>query len=166
MVGLGKIGCEITKRLQAFGCIISYNSRQTKPWLSYSYFPNVRDLAAESDALIVCCALNNETHHIINKEVMRALGKDGFLINIGRGALVDEKELVQCLMKGELGGAGLDVFENEPNVPEELFGLDNVVLSPHRAVFTEESINDMAELVAANLEAFFANKPLLTPVVT
>lgn len=164
MVGLGNIGIEIAERLEAFGCIISYNSRQRKPSLSYPYFPIARDLAADSDILVICCALNSETHHMINNDVLRALGKEGVVINVGRGALIDEKELVQCLVRGEIGGAGLDVFEDEPNVPEELFDMDNVVLSSHKAVFTKEAIDDLGELVAANLDAFFANKPLLTPV--
>lgn len=164
MVGLGSIGSEITKRLEAFGCIISYNSKHRKPSLSYPYFSNARDLAADSDILVVCCALNRETHHIINRDVLRALGKEGVVINIGRGALIDEKELVQCLMDKEIGGAGLDVFEDEPDVPVELFSMDNVVLSPHKAVFTKEGLDDLGELIAANLDAFFANEPLLTPV--
>ncbi|XP_028117360.1 glyoxylate/hydroxypyruvate reductase HPR3-like isoform X2 [Camellia sinensis] len=101
---------------------------------------------------------------MINREVMSALGKGGVIINVGRGAIINEKELVECLVEGEIGGAGLDVFENEPNVPKELFGLDNVVLLPHRAAFTEESFFDCSQLVIANLEAFFGNRPLLTPV--
>lgn len=165
MVGLGKIGSEIAKRLEAFGCIISYIARKEKPWLSYHYFSDVRDLAADSNVLVVCCALNSETHHIIHKDVMHALGKEGFVVNIGRGALIDEKELVRCLTRGEIAGAGLDVFETEPNVPEELFNLDNVVLSSHKAVFTKEAIEDLGEFAANNLEAFFANKPLLSPVI-
>lgn len=102
---------------------------------------------------------------MINKEVMKALGKEGVIINIGRGAIIDEKELVQCLVQGEIGGAGLDVFENEPDVPKELFTLDNVVLSPHVAVFTQESFSDLYDLMVGNLEAFFSNKTLLSPVL-
>lgn len=86
------------------------------------------------------------------------------IVNVGRGALIDEKELVRCLVAREIGGAGLDVFENEPNVPEELFALDNVVLSPHVAAYTPESFEAAAEFVVANLEAFFSNKPLLSPI--
>lgn len=91
---------------------------------------------------------------------MKALGKDGIIINVGRGPLIDEKELVQFLLRGEIGGAGLDVFENEPHVPKELFGLDNVVLTPHTAVSTPESFIAVQNLVMNNLEAFFSNKPL------
>lgn len=165
IVGLGSIGLEVAKRLEAFGCIILYNSRRKKANISYPFYSNVCELAANSNALIICCALTDETRHMINKEVMKALGKEGVIINIGRGAIIDEKELVQCLVQGEIGGAGLDVFENEPDVPKELFTLDNVVLSPHVAVFTQESFSDLYDLMVGNLEAFFSNKPLLSPVL-
>lgn len=87
------------------------------------------------------------------------------IVNVGRGAIIDEKEMVRCLVRGEIAGAGLDVFENEPDVPKELFGLDNVVLSPHQAVVTPESMVGLSEVVTENLEAFFSNKPLLSPAV-
>ncbi|KAI6702635.1 hypothetical protein NL676_011771 [Syzygium grande] len=165
IVGLGSIGLRVAKRLEAFGCPISYNSRAKKPSVSYPFYGNVCELAADSDILIICCALTEQTRHMIGKSVLLALGKDGILINVGRGAIVDEKELVQSLVRGEIRGAGLDVFENEPNVPDELLSLDNVVLSPHVAVFTKESFQDLAELMIANLEAFFSNAPLITPVI-
>ncbi|XP_072989093.1 glyoxylate/hydroxypyruvate reductase HPR3-like [Typha latifolia] len=164
IVGLGSIGSEIAKRLEAFCCIISYLSRRPKPNVSYKYFSNICDLAAECDILVVSCALNSETRHIINKDVMQSLGRDGVIINVGRGALIDEEELVHHLMQGELGGAGLDVFENEPSVPKELFSMDNVVLSPHLAVHTPESFSGLLQLIIENLEAFFSNKPLITQV--
>lgn len=125
-------------RLEAFGCRIMYSSRNKKPFVSYPYYSNVVQLAADSDVLIVCCGLTDQTRHMINKEVMLALGKEGVIINIGRGPIINEKELVQCLLQQELRGAGLDMFENEPNIPPQLFTLDNVVLSPHRAVQTPE----------------------------
>ncbi|KAI4352171.1 hypothetical protein L6164_006449 [Bauhinia variegata] len=95
---------------------------------------------------------------------MLALGERGIIVNVGRGSHIDEKELVKCLIEGKVGGAGLDVFKNEPHVPKELFALDNVVLSPHSAAFTSESLMDNVKLVAGNLEAFFSKKPLITPV--
>ncbi|CAM8944579.1 unnamed protein product [Rhodiola kirilowii] len=164
IVGLGSIGFLTAKRLKAFGCTIAYNSRKEKPSLPFQYYPSVVELAENSDALIVCCALTDETFHIINKEVTGALGKDGVIINVGRGHLIDEKELVKSLVEGDLGGAGLDVFENEPHVPVELYKLHNVVLSPHKAVLTPESFAALEDLVMANLEAAFSNKPLLSPV--
>lgn len=165
IIGLGSIGLRVAKRLEAFGCPISYNSRTKKPSVSYPFYPNVSELAANSDVLIICCALTDQTRHMIDKSVLLALGKEGIIVNVARGAIIDEKELVQSLVRGEIRGAGLDVFENEPHVPAELLSLDNVVLSPHVAVFTEESFQDLAELMIANLEAFFSNEPLITPVM-
>ncbi|KAF5182638.1 Glyoxylate/hydroxypyruvate reductase B [Thalictrum thalictroides] len=164
IVGLGSIGSEVAKRLEAFGCMISYNSRTKKNTVPYLYYPDVRDLAANSDILIISCALTDETYHIINKNVLSALGREGVVVNVGRGALIDEKELVRSLLQREIKGAGLDVFENEPDVPKELLQLDNVVLSPHKAVLTPESFSALHELLIANLEAFFFNKPLLSSV--
>ncbi|KAL4621717.1 hypothetical protein ACB092_06G249500 [Castanea dentata] len=165
IIGLGSIGQEVATRFEAFGCSISYNSRKQKPSFSYPFYSSVFELATNSDALVICCGLSDQTHHLINKEVLLALGKEGVIINVGRGAIIDEKEMVQCLVQGDIGGAGLDVFENEPNVPKELFALDNVVLSPHRAAFTHETLASMRELAIGNLEAFFLNKPLLSQVM-
>lgn len=151
-------------RVEAFGCNVLYNSRNKKPLVPYPYYSNVCELAMNSDVLIVCSGLTEQTHHMINKEVLLALGKEGLIINVGRGASIDERELVQCLMRGEIAGAGLDVFENEPDVPKELIALDNVVLSPHRAVHTTETLMALSELVIGNLVAFFSNKPLLSPL--
>ncbi|KAI7728424.1 hypothetical protein M8C21_000908 [Ambrosia artemisiifolia] len=164
IVGLGSIGTLVAKRLEPFGCTIAYTSRNKKSQVPYAFYPNVLDLATNSDSLIVCCALSEKTHHIINRDVLTALGKNGIIVNIGRGALVDEKELVKFLVGGELGGAGLDVFENEPEVPKELLTLDNVVISPHKAVLTPESFANGMEVVTANITAFFLNKPLLSEI--
>ncbi|KAL6124334.1 hypothetical protein ACLB2K_076847 [Fragaria x ananassa] len=165
VVGLGSIGYEVAKRFEAFGCKISYNSRSKRQSLSYPFYSNVSELAADNDALIICCGLTDETRHMINKEVLSALGKDGVVVNIGRGAIIDEKALVRCLVNGEIRGAGLDVFENEPHIPKEIVAMDNVVLSPHKAVYTVESVKEGGEVMIANLEAFFSNKPLVTPVI-
>lgn len=162
--GFGNIGSEIAKHLVSFGCIIAYTSRKKKPSVAFPYYANVCDLAINSDVLILCCALTNETHHMVNKDVMAALGKEGVIINVGRGELIDEQELVQLLARGELGGAGFDVFENEPNVPEELFALDNVVLSPHVAVATSACFDALEELIIYNLKSSFSNKPLRSVV--
>ncbi|KAG0524862.1 hypothetical protein BDA96_06G004600 [Sorghum bicolor] len=165
IIGLGNIGSLIAKRLEAFGCVISYHSRKPKDLVSYNYFSNVQELASESDVLVVACALNKQTSHIVNNDVLDALGKDGVLINIGRGANVEEAEMVRALKEGRIAGAGLDVFEDEPNVPPELLAMDNVVVTPHVAVFTSESRSDLRDHTIANLEAFFAGKQLLTPVL-
>lgn len=156
IVGLGRIGGEVAKRLEAFDCKIMYHSRNKKTFVSYPFYSNVVELANNSDVLVLCCPLTEQTRHMINREVMLALGKQGVIVNVGRGALIDENELVQCLMKGEIGGAGLDVYENEPNVPKELISLDNVVLSPHAAALTLECFTGTCEFVAESLEAFFS----------
>lgn len=163
-MGLGSIGIEVAKRLEAFGCAISYYSKNKKPFVSYVSYPDIHELASNSDVLILCCALTEETHHLISREVMLALGKDGIIVNISRGAVVDEKELISCLQRGEISAAGLDVFENEPDVPQELLELDNIVLSPHAAVFTEESFRELFQLLCGNLDAFFTDRPLLSQV--
>ncbi|XP_027083094.1 glyoxylate/hydroxypyruvate reductase HPR3-like [Coffea arabica] len=164
IAGMGSIGRRISKRLQAFGCSIAYNSRKPKANISFPFYASVQELASNVDILVVCCALTNETRHIINRDVMKALGKEGIIVNIGRGSLIDEKEMVKLLVKGEIGGAGLDVFENEPVVPRELHALDNVVLSPHRGGAVPESLLRLQEIMIANIEAFFANKPLLSEI--
>lgn len=165
IIGLGRIGLAVAKRAEAFDCPISYYSRSEKPNTNYKYHSSVIDLASNCDILVVACALTPETRHIVNREIINALGPKGVLINIGRGPHVDEPELVSALVEGRLGGAGLDVFEKEPEVPEQLFSLDNVVLLPHVGSGTVETRNVMADLVIGNLEAHFLNKPLLTPVV-
>ncbi|KAI9107741.1 hypothetical protein K1719_021077 [Acacia pycnantha] len=165
IIGLGRIGTAVAKRAEAFNCKISYYSRTEKPESNYKYYPSVVELASNCDILVVACPLTEETHHIINREVLNALGPKGVLINIGRGKHVDEPELVSALLEGRVGGAGLDVFEDEPNVPEELFGLENVVLLPHVGSATVETRTAMADLVLGNLEAHFQGKPLLTPLV-
>lgn len=115
--------------------------------------------------LIVACSLTAGTHHVVSREVIDALGPEGVLVNVGRGAHVDEPELVVALLEGRLGGAGLDVYEHEPLAPEQLLGLDNVVLVPHVGSDTEETCRAMADLVLANLEAHASDEPLLTPVI-
>ncbi|KAJ4818333.1 Glyoxylate reductase [Rhynchospora pubera] len=165
ILGLGRIGLAIAQRAEAFNCPISYHSRSKKPHPNYKYYPSPLDLASNCDILVVSCALTDETRLIINRAVIDALGPQGVLINIGRGHHVDESELVSALVEGRLGGAGLDVFENEPDIPEELFQLDNVVMTPHVGSDTVETSMAMADLVIANLEAHVIGRPLLTPVV-
>ncbi|KAL4347337.1 hypothetical protein GQ457_17G021400 [Hibiscus cannabinus] len=162
IVGLGRIGSEVAKRLVAFGCSIAYCSRKEKPLVPYAYHSTVDELAKNSDALILCCSLTKETHHMIDHGVMEALGKEGVIINVGRGGLIDEKELVKFLVQGRIGGAGLDVYEDESLVPPELFAMENVVLAPHASVYTPESSAALQELVIGNLKAFFSNEPLLS----
>lgn len=165
IVGLGRIGSAIAKRAEAFGSSISYHSRSEKPESNYKYYSNIIDLATNCQILFVACALTKETHYIVDRKVIDALGPKGIIINIGRGAHIDEPELVSALLEGRLAGAGLDVFEHEPEVPEELLGLENVVLQPHAGSDTVETSVAMSDLVIDNLEACFQNKPVLTPVI-
>lgn len=165
IIGLGRIGLAVATRVEAFDCPVNYYQRTKKEYPNYTYYPTVLELASNSDVLVVACPLNEQTRHIVNREVIEALGPKGVLINIGRGPHVDEPELVSALVEGRLGGAGLDVFEDEPNVPEALFALDNVVLVPHVGSGTHETRKAMADLVLGNLEAHVLKKPLLTPVV-
>ena len=164
IMGLGRIGQAVAHRLTAFNGTIGYTSTTEKPG-PYTRYADVRQLAAASDVLIVCAAASPATRHIIDRTVLDALGPDGVLVNIARGSIVDEDALVVALQEGRLGGAALDVFQDEPNVPAALFTLPNVVLTPHIASATDETRAAMGQLTLDNLAAFFAGKPLPTPVV-
>ncbi|UXS34188.1 2-hydroxyacid dehydrogenase [Agrobacterium tumefaciens] len=162
--GLGRIGRAIAARLEAFDAEISYFSRR-KQDVAYGYHSTAVSLASACDVLIVAAAATPETRHAINREVLAALGPGGVLVNVARGSLVDEKALVDILMAGGLKGAALDVFENEPHVPEALIGMRNVVLAPHIGAATHETRLQMGALVLANLDAHFAGQDLPTAVV-
>jgi hydroxypyruvate reductase 2 len=165
IIGLGKIGAAIARRMEGFGCTVGYWSKSAKPQCpNYIYYANVVDLAKHSDILIAACTLTEDTKNIINREVLDALGPLGFVVNVSQGLVIDEAELVSALKEGRIAGAGLDVFENEPHIPDELMNLDTCVLQPHAGSSTMETYQAMANMVAANLEAHFAGKPLLTPV--
>ena len=164
IVGLGRIGQAIAKRAAGFDLKISYHSRHRVRESPFAYYERLVDLARNSDFLVAIVPGGNETHHLIDEEVMRALGPKGILVNVARGSVVDEKALVKCLQEGALGGAALDVFEEEPKVPEALFTMDNVVLQPHVGSATHETRTAMGQLTIDNLVAHFAGKPVLTPV--
>ncbi|MDO8251116.1 MAG: 2-hydroxyacid dehydrogenase [Rhodoferax sp.] len=164
IVGLGRIGKAIAHRAQAFDMSIAYTARSEKPESGYVYYPNPKALAAEVDFLVVITPGGAGTRHLIDTEVLSALGPNGFLINVARGSVVDESALVQALQSGLIAGAALDVFENEPNVPAELWSLANVVLTPHMASATQQTRQAMAELAYANMKTGLAGEPLLTPV--
>jgi hydroxypyruvate reductase len=164
IVGLGRIGMAIAKRAAAFDMSIAYTARSEKPACAYRYLPSAAALAAEVDFLVVITPGGAGTRKLIDATVLRALGKEGYLINVARGSVVDEAALVEALQSGTIAGAGLDVFENEPNVPAELFSLDNVVLTPHVGSATWQTRRAMSDLAFGNLEAHFAGRPLLSPV--
>jgi len=164
IVGLGRIGMAVAKRAEAFGMKIAYFGPNPKP-VPYRHFNDLRQMAAEVDYLILTCPGGTATKNLIDAEVLQALGPEGTLVNISRGTVVDQAAMVRMLRDGSLGAAALDVFQGEPKVPEELFGLDNVVLSPHQGSGTHETRKAMGDLVVANLKAHFAGKPLPTRVI-
>ena len=164
IVGLGRIGLAIAKRAEAFGMSIAYTSRNARTDVRYPHFASAEALAREVDFLVVITPGGAGTKKLIDAKVLAALGKKGYLVNVARGSVVDEQALVSALREGTIAGAGLDVFENEPNVPSELLALDNVVLTPHIGSATWQTRQAMADLAFANLQAHFAGKPLLSPV--
>lgn len=164
ILGLGGIGRDLAKKLVAFGCDIAYHNRRENPGVPYRYYPNLLDMARDCDYLIVICPATAETKNMVNREVIDALGPEGTLINIARGTIVHEEALVSALLDGRLGAFASDVFANEPHVPEALFDISNVILIPHLGSATEETRKAMGELMLRNLERFFANEPLETPV--
>ena len=164
IVGLGRIGKEIGRRAVAMGCTVAYHSRKKVGGVPHDYYPDLLNLARDSNILVVIVPYNVDTHHIVDAEVLRALGVDGILINVARGGVVDEDAMVETLRDGSLGGAGLDVFAREPYVPEALLAMDNVVLEPHLGSATFETRRIMSQLVLDNLQAWFTGKPLLTQI--
>lgn len=164
ILGLGRIGGAIATRLSAFGCVISYHNRRQIPGSPYTYVDSPVELARRVRVLVVATAGGSGTRHLVNREVLDALGADGYLINIARGSVIDQDALVEALTHGRLAGAGLDVFADEPNVPAALKPLDNVVLLPHVGSGTVETRAAMEALVLANLDKFLQSGELVTPV--
>ena len=163
ILGLGRIGRAIAQRAVSMGIEIAYTNRN-KTDVPYRFVPDLITLARESDILIVAAAAGLETYHLVNRQVIEALGPDGILINVARGNMVDEDAMTDALRTGQLGGAGLDVFEHEPYVHEALLKLENVVLTPHIGSATVETRTEMGDLVIANLTAYFEGRPLVSEV--
>jgi lactate dehydrogenase-like 2-hydroxyacid dehydrogenase len=164
ILGLGRIGRVIARRLEGFDCEISYHSRNQVEGVSYRYAASPRELAAGCDVFIVAAAGGQGSTRLVDAEVIEAIGPEGYLINIARGSVVDEDALVAALLAGRLAGAGLDVFAEEPKVPEDLLALENVVLLPHLGSGTHETRAAMAELTLANLRSFVTTGAVLTAV--
>jgi lactate dehydrogenase-like 2-hydroxyacid dehydrogenase len=164
ILGLGRIGKAIATRVGAFGLDVVYHGRHAQADVPYRYYSSLVDMAKAVDILIVVAPGGPGTRHIINAEVLEALGPDGVLINVARGTLVDEKALIEALRNKTILAAGLDVFENEPGVPQELIALDNAVLLPHVGSASIRTRRAMAECVVSNLFAWADGKPPLTPV--
>jgi lactate dehydrogenase-like 2-hydroxyacid dehydrogenase len=165
ILGLGRIGKEIATRAQAMKMRVVYHGRTRQVREPYLYYPNLLDMARDVDWLVVIAPGSKQTDKIISREIMTALGPKGALVSMARGAMIDQEAMVEMLTDGSLGGAALDVFEKEPHVPEALFGLDNVVLSPHQGSKTVETRTAMGALLVDNLLAHFAGNPLISPVV-
>jgi len=165
ILGYGRIGKAIAKRAEAFGMRIVYHGRSEQAGVAHKYYASLTEMARNCDVLMVICPGGAATHHIVNAEVLEALGPGGTLINVARGSVVDEQALVKALVEGTLGAAGLDVFESEPRVPEALFRMDQVVLQPHVGSATHETRKAMGDLAVDNLRAHFTGKPVLTRVV-
>lgn len=164
MVGLGRIGKAIARRLDAMQVPVVYHSRRARADVPYRYYDNLRAMAADVDVLLVIVPGTAETKHLINAEILQALGPDGILINVGRGSVVDEAALVSALKDGTIRSAGLDVFANEPHVPAALVGLPNAVLLPHVGSASVHTRTAMGQLVVDNLRAWFQDGTPLTPV--
>ncbi|WP_207890912.1 2-hydroxyacid dehydrogenase [Rhodococcus sp. Eu-32] len=164
IIGLGRIGTAIADRLVGFRCAISYHNRNEVDGSPHTYFSTPAALAGAVDVLIVAASGGKGTRHLVDADVLDALGPQGYLINIARGSVVDEDALVERLTDGRLAGAGLDVFANEPAVPEALLALDNVVLLPHVGSGTVETRAAMEALTLQNLDQFLADGTLTTPV--
>lgn len=162
--GLGRIGRAIARRLEPFNVEISYHNRRPVPDVPWAWHPTLLDLAGAVDTLICAAPGGADTAHAINSEVLSALGREGVLINVGRGSSVDEMALVKALREGTIMAAGLDVFEREPKVPEELIALTNVVLLPHVGTASVPTRNRMGDLVVRNLISWFDAGKAITPI--
>jgi lactate dehydrogenase-like 2-hydroxyacid dehydrogenase len=164
MVGLGRIGVAIARRLEAFGVPVVYHTRQPRPELGYRHYPRLLDMAHDVDTLIVIVPGGAATKNMIDVKFLDALGPNGIVINVARGSVIDEPALIAALRERKILAAGLDVFAAEPHVPEELLAMDNVVLLPHVGSASEFTRAKMDQLLVDNIRAWAADKPPLTPV--
>ncbi|MGH6683544.1 MAG: 2-hydroxyacid dehydrogenase [Pseudolabrys sp.] len=164
MVGMGRIGKAIARRLEAFGVPVVYHSRNPQAGVAYKYYPKLIDMARDVDTLMVIVPGGPSTANMINAEVFKALGPQGVVINMARGSVVDEPALIEALKSRTIYSAGLDVFAKEPQVPKELMEMDHIVLLPHLGSSTEVTRAAMDQLVVDNILTWVAGKPPLTPV--
>jgi lactate dehydrogenase-like 2-hydroxyacid dehydrogenase len=165
ILGLGRIGKQIAVRAQAMKMRVVYHGRRRQPDEPYVFYDSLIEMARAVDWLVVIAPATPHTEKIVSREVLEALGPQGGLVNMARGSLVDEAALVDLLQSNGLGGAALDVFDKEPQVPAALLALDNVVLSPHQGSATRQTRDKMGALLVANLDAHFAGEPLPSAVV-
>ncbi|MGO4669658.1 2-hydroxyacid dehydrogenase [Bosea sp. 2RAB26] len=164
IVGLGRIGKAVAQRIEAFGLPVSYHGRTRQADVSYRYYPSLIEMAADVDTLISVAPGGAATRHMINADVLKALGPNGIVINVGRGSVVDEQALIEALKNKVILSAGLDVFEDEPRVPAELIAMDHVVLLPHVGSASVHTREQMGQLLVDNLVSWFDGRGPLTPV--
>jgi hypothetical protein len=164
LVGMGRIGQAIARRLEAMGVPVVYHSRRPAEGVAYRHYPSLLDMARNVQVLLVITPGGAQTRNLINAEVLEALGREGILINMARGSVVDDPALIKALQRGTILSAGLDVYEREPHVPPELIAMENVVLFPHLGSASVTTRQRMDQLVVDNLIAWAAGKPPLTPV--
>ena len=164
IVGLGRIGKDIARRLEPFGVALAYHGRSDQN-LAWRYEPDLVTLARDVDILVVVAPGGPETAHLIDAHVLAALGPDGYLVNVARGSVVDQQALLAALGQGTIAGAALDVFDAEPDIDARFFTLENVLLTPHLGSATQETRAAMAQLMLDNLRAWFRSGRALTPVV-
>ena len=162
ILGMGRIGRVIARRASGFDMEVRYHNRRRLDDVEYGYAETLEELAGWADFLVIASAGGAETRGLVSRGILDALGPQGYLVNISRGTVVDEQALVEALRDKRIAGAGLDVFEDEPNVPEALLALDNVVLLPHLASNTHETRAAMAQRVEDNLAAFLAGRPMIS----
>lgn len=164
ILGLGAVGLAIARRAAGFGVVVSYHNRKPRTDVGYDYRATPLELASASDFLVIATPGGGGTQHLIDSQVLDALGPQGFVVNIARASVIDTAALVDALQQRRIAGAALDVFDDEPRVPDALKVLDNVVLTPHVGGLSPEASEATVRMVADNLLAFFAGKPVLTPV--
>jgi hydroxypyruvate reductase len=162
--GYGAIGSKIAARAAAFEADVAYHNRSRKPDVPYVFHETLQSLAEWADILMIAARADASNRHIVNKDVLKALGPEGIVVNIARGSIIDEEAMIALLQSGELGSAGLDVYEHEPSVPDSLRAIPHVVLAPHLGGGTFDAQEGMQALVAANIAAFLAGSPVKTPV--
>jgi lactate dehydrogenase-like 2-hydroxyacid dehydrogenase len=166
IIGMGRIGSGVADRaVKGFGMEAGYHNRKLVAGSAHRYFDSAETLASWADFLVVAALGGPESRHLVDAKVIKALGPNGFLVNVGRGSLVDTEALIVALRDGTIAGAGLDVVEGEPHLPDALRALDNVVVTPHMAGLSQESIDRMFRLAIANIRAYFAGEPLTSVVL-
>jgi len=164
ILGMGAVGERIARRAEAFNMQIGYHNRRPRPEFDYTYFDDLAALARWCDVLVCAAPGGKATEHLVNATVLDALGPQGFLVNVGRGSIVDTQALAAALQSGGIAGAGLDVYESEPAPPAELIGLDRLLLSPHVGGWSPEAVEAQFRMFIQNLDNVFSGKPPLTPV--